>query len=160
MEHKTQARYPASSDVVIAMYTDNGFHERKMQALGIDFEILEGNFDGDQLHIKTRRNVPVDAKGLAAKFMPSTTVVVNDERWRQSDKSGAVSVSLQGVPLEMSATAQMTDDGDECVITYNWTITAKLPIGGGKLEKFVANDMGDREAKEHETAIEMLDDYR
>lgn len=160
MEHKTQARYPASSDVVIAMFTDNGYHERKMQTLGINFEILEGNFDGDELHIKTKRHVPVEAKGIAAKFMPSTTVVVNDERWRQSDKSGQVVVELGGVPLAMSCTAQMRDEGEECVIAYTWNIKAKIPIGGGKLEKFVANDMGDREAKEHKVAIQMLDDYR
>jgi len=160
MKHHTQARYPASSDAVIGMFSDRSFHERKMRNLGLDFEILDESGGEDEFRLKTRRAVPVDAKGMAAKFMPSTTQVVNDERWRSSDKTGAVTVEIRGVPLEMHCTARMHDEGSECVIDYDWRIKAKIPVGGGTLEKFVVKDMEKRQAREHEAGIALLDDYR
>lgn len=160
MKHKTQARYPAPADVVMRMFTDQTYHERKMRALGIEFEILDHEFDGDRMRLKSKRAVPVNAGGIAGKFMPAKTEVVNEEQWRVSDKSGTVVVETRGVPLDMSCTAQMRDENGECVIDYDWQIKANIPMGGGALEKFVVNDMDRREAEEHEAAIELLDDYR
>ncbi len=160
MKRTTQARYPASSDVVIKMFCDPGFHTRKMDKLGIKHEILEQNEQGDEFRIKVLRHVPIEASGIVKKIMPATTQVVNDERWSRSDKSGAVVVETKGVPLEMSCTAQMRDDGDGCLIEYDWTIKARIPLGGGALEKFVAGDMEKGEARELEVGISFLDEYR
>lgn len=160
MKRESRARYPASSDVVMKMFTDKDFHSRKMGILGMDFDILEHEFDGKDFRLKAQRGVPMQATGIAAKFMPAKTQVVNDERWSVADKTGTVEVKPQGVPLEMNCTAQMRDEGDECVITYSWNIRAKIPLGGGSLEKFVAADMEKREAEELEAAISLLDDYR
>ena len=160
MKHSTQARYPASADVVIKMFSDPDFHKRKMDQLGITYDILAEENDGDEFRIKAERHVPIQASGIVTKIMPATTQVVNDERWRLSDKSGLVVVETKGVPLDMSCTAQMRDDGDECVIDYDWEIKARIPIGGGALEKFVVNDMQKREAEERDVGISLLDDYR
>lgn len=159
MKHETQARYPALSEKVIRMFTDRRYHEQKMQSLGIEFSILDYAFDGDELRLKTKRMLPVQASGIAGRFLPSRTEVVNEEFWRISDKSGSVSVETRGVPLRMSCTASMRDEADECVITYEWDIKAKVPMGAGALEKFVIKDMAGREAKEHDAAIALLDDY-
>lgn len=160
MKRDTRAHYPAPSDVVIRMFTDKAYHERKMEALGIEFEILAHDFDGDEMRLRSKRVVPVQAGGIAGKFMPSTTEVVNDERWQLSDKSGAVVVETRGVPLDMSCTAQMRDDGDNCIIDYHWEIEANIPMGAGALEKFVVGDMERREADEKQAALELLDAYR
>ena len=160
MQFETQGRYPAPADVVRKMFTDQNFHTSKMDKLGIRYEILDCESGGDEFRIKAERHVPVQASGVVKKIMPSTTQVVNDERWRLSDKTGSVEVQTKGVPLEMSCTAQMKDEGDECVITYQWTIKAKIPIGGGALEKFVRNDMQGREAEELAVGISLLDNYR
>lgn len=160
MKRQTQTRYPASSDVVIRMFTDKDYHERKLRQLGIEFEILEHEFDGDALRLRSKRAVPVQAGGIAGKFLPATAEVVNDERWQQSDKSGSVVVETRGVPLEMSCAASLHDDGDGCIIEYAWQIEANVPMGAGTLEKFVVKDMERREAEEHDAAIALLDDYR
>lgn len=160
MQRETEAHYPAPSDVVISMFADADYHRKKLEKLGIEFEILEQDFDGDELHLKSKRLVPVQASGIAAKFMPETTEVVNDERWRISDKSGAVVVDTRGVPLAMSCTAGMRDNGDHCIIDYHWDITANIPVGGSKLEKFVVGDMEQRESQEKEAALALLDGYR
>lgn len=160
MKRDTEAHYPAPADAVVRMFTDKAYHERKMAKLGIEFEILEHAFDGDEMRLRSKRAVPVQAGGIAGKFMPAKTEVVNDERWRLSDKSGAVVVDTQGVPLDMRCTAQMRDDGDACIIDYHWEIEANIPMGGSALEKFVIGDMEKREAEEKRAALELLDEYR
>lgn len=160
MKHTTKASYPAPADVVIKMFCDADYHKRKMDKLGISYQILEENSDGDEFQLKAERQVPVQASGIVKKIMPATTQVVNDERWRVSDKSGSVVVETKGVPLDMSCTAQMTDEGDGCVIEYTWNIKARIPLGGGALEKFVVNDMTKREAEEQAVGISFLDEYR
>lgn len=160
MKHEMRAHYPASSDVVMKMFTDKDYHARKMQKLGIDFKLLEHEFDGENFRLKAQRLVPIQASGIAAKFMPATSTVVNDEKWSVKDKTGSVVVETKGVPLAMSCTAKMQDQDDGCVVVYDWDIKARIPLGGGALEKFVVGDMKVREAEEREAAISLLDDYR
>lgn len=160
MKHTSESRYPAPSEVVIKMFSDTDYHKKKMEALGIEYEILTDESDGDEYHLKAQRMVPINATGMVAKIMPATSTVVNDERWRLSDKTGSVSVETKGVPLDMSCTANIRDEGDGCVITYDWTIKARIPIGGGALEKFVVNDMQKREAEELQAAHALIDQYR
>lgn len=160
MKHATTARYPAPSETVIRMFTDEGYHARKLEKLGIEYEILAHEFDGEDFRLKARRAVPVQAGGLAGRMMPATTQVVNDERWRVSDKTGSVVVEPSGVPLEMSCSARMRDQDGECVVEYDWDIRARIPVGGGSLEKFVIADMENRAADELEAALSLLDEYR
>lgn len=160
MKREVHADYPASSDVVIKMFADGDYHRQKMEKLGLDFEILEQAFDGDELHLRCKRMVPVKAKGIAAKFMPATAEVINDERWRISDRTGVVVVETKGVPIDMKATARVRDDGDTCIIDYDWKVKANIPIGAGALEKFVVGDMDQREAEEKAAALDLLDSYR
>lgn len=160
MKHKTQDRYPASSDVVIKMFTDPDYHVRKLEKLGLEHEVLGSDSSGDNFQMKVKRYVPIEAAGIVKKILGSTTEVTNDEQWNTADKTGAVTVETKGVPLDMSCTASMSDDGDECIVEYDWNIKARIPLGGGALEKFVAGDMGKSQAKELEVAHSLLDDYR
>lgn len=160
MKREVHAEYPATADLVIKMFADGEYHRQKMEKLGIEFEILEQEFDGNELRIRSKRMVPVDASGVAAKFMPDTAEVINDERWRIADKSGEVVVETKGVPIDMRCTAKVRDNGDTCIIDYDWNIKANIPIGGGALEKFVAGDMDKREAEEKEAALALLESYR
>ena len=160
MQHQMIARYPAPSDVVIKMFTDKDYHSRKMDKLGITYEILAHEFENGQFRLKAERQVPTNATGIAAKFMPKTSEVVNDEKWSLADKTGSVVVETRGVPLDMHCTAHMADDGDGCVVTYDWTVKARIPVGGGKLEKFVVSDMENRAEEERKVAVSLLGDYQ
>lgn len=160
MKHKTEARYPAPSAVVMAMFCDTEFHKRKLEKLGYDYEILAEEDDGETFQLKVQRIVPVEASGIVKKIMPATSTVVNDEHWNRSNNSGGVVVTTKGVPLDMACTVQMRDEGDGCVVEYDWDVKARIPLGAGALEKFVIGDMKKGEARELEAGISFLDDYR
>jgi hypothetical protein len=159
VKHQSYARYPASSDVVIKMFSDKNFHTRKLEQMGMKFEVLEHAFDGKEFRIKVERRVPLQAPGMIKKVVPAETRVVNEERWTVASKTGRVKVEPQGIPINMSCTASMKDEGGECVITYNWDINATLPLMGA-LEKFIASDMEKKAQEENDVAVTLLGDYR
>ena len=161
MKHEMKARYPAPSSVVIRMFSDKDFHTRKLEALGLlKYQVLEHQFDGQEFRIKIERKVPVEAPGMVKKVVPLETTVVNEECWSVASKTGRVLVQAQGMPLEMSCSTAMTDEGQECVITYHWDINATLPLVGATLEKFVVADMERRAAEETQVGISLLQAYR
>lgn len=161
MKHQSQARYPAPADVVMRMFTDRNFHTRKLDAMGLkNYQILDHALEGADFRIRIRRKVPMQAPALVKKFFPAESTVVNEERWNSKSRTGSVLVEPQGVPLEMSCLTALKDQGGECVVSFDWTVKAKIPLVGGALEKFVISDMERLAAEETAIAIRMLKDYR
>lgn len=161
MKHQSQARYPASSDVVLRMFTDKNFHTRKLDAMGLkNYKVLDHKLDGSAFRIRIERKVPMQAPGVVKKLFGAETTVTNEEHWNLKSKTGKVLVEPQGVPIEVSCTTALTDEGKECVVSFDWTIKARVPLVGGALEKFVIADMEKRAAEETEVARSLLKDYR
>ena len=154
------ARYPTTSAVVIKMFTDKKFHVAKLEGTGLaGYTVLDHQFDGKEFSMKVERRVPMNAPGVVKKFFGAETKVVNDEAWSVKTKTGKVKVQPAGVPVEMTCTASMADEGKSCVVTYLWDINARIPLVGGTLEKFVAGDLEKRSAEETELAIKQIKDY-
>jgi hypothetical protein len=161
MKFDIKAKYPASSAVVLKMFTDKEFHAKKLGVLGITkSRVLEHDDKGDDFRIKVERKVPLNAPGLIKKFIPAETTVVSEERWNRAKKTGAVKVEPVGVPVEIKAGVRFADDAQGCTITYAFDVTARVPLVGGALEKFIASDMESKFAEEARAAITLLGPYR
>lgn len=159
MKHESTARYPAPATVVIRMFTDANFHTRKLEALGMSkYKILDHSLDGDEFYIKIERKVPLQMPGMKKGGAEST--VVHEEFWNRADGRGRVIVHPQGMPLKMSCETAIEDEGDGAVVHYDWTVTAKIPLIGAKLEKFVIADMERRADDELQAGVDLLPDYR
>jgi hypothetical protein len=158
MKHTTQAKYPAPSAVVLKMFTDRAFHEKKLDQLGLKYRVLEHR--AAPFMIRIERKVPMNAPGMVKKLFGAETTVVNEESWNPKDKTGKVKVLPQGVPIDVSCSATLKDAGDGCVISYAWDIHARVPLVGGALEKFVVADMERRADEENRLGAAMVKDYR
>lgn len=158
MKHESQTRYPASSSMVLKMFSDLAFHERKLKQLNYKYRVLEHSFDGKTFRIRVERKLPVQLP-FGNKTAGETTVI-HEEAWHLDSKSGEVSASPQGMPLQLSCQATLKDQGGECVVSYRWDVRAKLPVVGGALEKFAVADLEKRAADEARVALSLLDGYR
>lgn len=161
MQHETTARYPASAAVVMRMFTDRDFHIRKLEQMGLRrYAVLDHAFDGQRFRIRVERVVPIDVPGLLKKVVPSESCVINDEHWDAKALTGKVLVEPKGMPLDIHCMTAMSNVKDGCLIRYQWTLKARVPLIGGALEKFIIGDMERRANDETRLALTMLDDYR
>ena len=159
MKCQLKSRYPASSAVVMKMFTDKAFHTDKLKGLGYNsYEVLSHSFDGKDFRIEVLRKVPIQFPGFSRGAGEST--VVNEESWNLASKTGRVVLNVKGMPLEASCITRMTDEGKDCVVTFDWDVKAKIPLVGGTLEKFVVKDMEKKADEETQAAIALLKNYR
>ncbi|MCI5104457.1 DUF2505 domain-containing protein [Algiphilus sp.] len=158
MKHQSESHYPAPAAVVLKMFADRSFHERKLQKLGIaNFEIIEHEADGERARIRISRQLPVQLPGMKK----GAGAVVHTEVWNLKDGVGDITAEPQGMPLEMRCSARIEPDGDDaCVARYEWDIKANVPVVGKRIEKFVAADIDKRGEQEAEAGRTLLDDYR
>ncbi|WP_420429288.1 DUF2505 domain-containing protein [Algiphilus sp.] len=158
MKHQTESRYPAPADVVLKMFSDRAFHERKLEKLGIaNYEIVEHAADAERARIRISRQLPVQLPGVKK----GAGAVVHTEVWDLKNGSGDITAEPQGIPLAMHCSARIEADGDDaCVARYEWDIKANIPVVGKRLEKFVAADIEKRGEQEAEAGRSLLDDYR
>ena len=161
MKFDIKARYPAPSAVVLKMFMDKDFHQKKLGVLGIaKSRVLEHDAKGDDFRIKIERKVPLNAPGMVKKFVPAEATVVSEERWNGAKKTGTVKVEPAGVPVDINCTARFADDAQGCTITYAFEVSARVPLVGGTLEKFIASDMEAKFADEAKAAATLLGPYR
>jgi hypothetical protein len=159
--HTATARYPAAAATVLKMMTDRKFHERKLAAQDLtSYRILEHDFDGQDFRIRIERKVPVQAPGMIKKAAGSETTVVSEETWNVATGSGRIVVTTQGMPVEMSCEVSLADDGGDSIYSQQWTVSARIPVVGGTIERFIVSDIGNRAAEETRIATEILLDYR
>jgi hypothetical protein len=161
MKFDIKARYPAPTAVVLKMFMDKDFHQKKLGVLGIQkSRVLEHKASGDDFQIKIERKVPLDAPGIVKKFVPAEATVVSEERWNRASRTGAVKVEPAGIPVEIRSAVKFADDAKGCTVTYAFDVTAKVPFVGGALEKFIAGDMESKFAEEAKAAATLLEPYR
>src|SRR5688572_8615584 len=144
MKQKLEARYPASSDVVIKMMTDKKFYTDRLDLQGIKgYEVADHKSDGKDFSITINRKITaINVKSV--------------EKWNVPKKTGSIVVELQGMPMDVSCTTSLRDDGSGCVLTYNWDIVSKIPLVGGKIEKQFAGENEKAIPEQTRYGIELL----
>jgi hypothetical protein len=160
MKHEIRSRYPVSSEVVMRMFADPGFHTAKLQGLGLkSYKVLDHQAKGDEFRIKIERKVPLDAPALVRKVVPAETSATSEERWNLKTRKGTVSID-PGIPVDMSCEVSMADVGAECVVTYVWDVRARIPLIGGPLERFICSDLESKMVEETRVTASLIPQYR
>lgn len=160
MQHEIKVRYPVPAAAVIKAFTDPAFHKAKLEALGVTYAILEQKSDGKMFRIRVERRMPINAPAAIKKLLPAESVVVNDESWNIATKTGGVTAYAQGVPVTLSCSVTIRDEGPGSVLTYDWDIAARVPVVGGLLERFVVTDLEARFAEEAQATAPLLARYK
>ena len=148
MKQKLEGRYPAKSDVVIKMMTDKKFYTDRLDLQGVSgYEVVDHKFDGKRFSITIKRKI-------------TAITVTSIETWDVAAKKGSIKVELSGMPIEVSCVTSLKDDAQGCVLTYNWDVSSKVPLVGGKIEKQFAGENEKAIPEQTRLGIQLLKNYQ
>ena len=142
MEFRTELSYDASPDEVFAMLSDPAFRQQVAEAQGVvsvDVRLTPAG-DGFTLvsdQVQNTAGLPAIAKKIAG----DTTQAVVTEEWR-SRTAGSIAITAPGKPTSANGTITLAPDGEGTVEIVELDIKVKVPLVGGKLEKLMADNIG------------------
>ena len=164
MKHQIKVRFPANSDVVLKAFTDKDFHTGKLEQMDCpDYEVLGHSYDGKDFQVKISRKVPITVSmpGPVKKLLGGGELtIVHEDCWNVASKTGHVNLDIKGMPVRMACALSLVDEGDGCVYTYDWEVTAKVPLIGKLLEKTLVADLNEKIPLETEVGIALLANYQ
>ena len=96
--------------------------------------------------VRTRRTVPMDVPGFAKKVLSPTNRVEQEDVWAAPGPDGACSgrwrVEARGVPVTVGGTITVAPAGDDrCTVTVRADVVCGIPLVGGRIAGFVADDV-------------------
>lgn len=142
--------YEAPAERVYAMLSDPTFQSRRAQAgqpEHAEATVVPG--PGDGVTITVNRRMTVDLPGFIAKLAGGKVTLNEVQVWRDSGGSaepvrdGTIHATMAGQPGGVLGTLRIDQAGQSTTVSLDAEISVKVPLVGGRIEKFVA-DMLDR----------------
>lgn len=145
-------------DTVWELLSDPQFRVDRSEALGEFNAECEVEADDDSATVTMSRDVERDLPSVLAKVFSSRQSLSFVERWQWDGEgwSGTLQVDVQGQPVKITADFSLTSDGDGCVYEITHYCKAKIPLVGGKVEKFVLAETDKGAVEELEYLISAL----
>jgi hypothetical protein len=150
-----EVRYDASVDEVYAMLTDPAFRETAARAQGatsVDVAVEDGSVRIDIVAPNT------DIPAFARKVVGASVHAIQAEEW--ADHAADFSITTPKIPAGLHGRRTLVADGDGCRDTFDGEAKAHLPMIGGKLEKLLAEKLGEGWDVEHGVGVSWLEGDR
>lgn len=136
MDLSAQHIFLATCEQAYAMVTDQNFLAQACSDLGAPDPDITVSADEPKT---TRVSGAVDVPPAMAGFLGNTMNVTQEMSWGPRSADGSRSARLQltvaGLPVSVDANAQLAPTASGCVIDYRGTLTVKIPMIGGMIEK-------------------------
>lgn len=163
MKFEDQHVLDKPADVVMRMYTDRKFFERKYKETGSwDIEVLEHEKSDAKFRIKCRYTTKSSNNNLPAfaqKVLGESATVVQQDVWDVHSRTGRLEIEIKGAPVKIVADMTLKDAAKGAVNAMQWNISCGIPLIGGKLEKLVADDIKSKSANDARVSRNILADY-
>ncbi len=138
--------YPIPSDVetAYAAISSAAWPQRKDEMLsdGSVLEEREELADGG-VRMRCSRGLPKGIPGFLEKLIPKDGRAGQTDTWgpalADGTRAGSWVGSVPGAPVEVSGTMQLVPAGAGCSYVIDGTAKVKIPLVGGKAEKFVVD---------------------
>jgi hypothetical protein len=151
------------SSVVIKMYVDRAFFERKYKEIGAsDIKVLEHEKSDKKFRIKCAYTLPSSAKmpAFVTKFIGASTPIIQEDTWDIASKTGKLSIEIKGAPVKISCDMTLKDEGKGSSNNFKWNVSSSVPLIGGKIEAFIADDIKDKSRNDLAATRKILADYQ
>ncbi len=163
MEFHATAKYPAPLDEVLKMLTSEEFQRVRLADLPVKIKSVQIN-DGPknsevtvttQIHAKP---ADLNLPSMADKFIPRQGLTVAmTETWNIDSAQSVLTFDTGGLPVKVSATSKLIDEGDAVTRNVEGTVTVSVPIVGRKLEQRAVTEMGEIVRAEESAARKYLE---
>ncbi|WP_428312573.1 DUF2505 domain-containing protein [Hydrocarboniphaga sp.] len=162
MKFSSELKYPRPPAVVMKMFTDPAYFERKYQALEVsDYAVIQ-HVAGENFSLQYRFRAAGDTRvpDFAKKLVGDAIRVTQTDAWQVSSYVGQIDIEITGAPASVHADMRLQAAGAKAsVLKLDWTIRCGIPLLGGKVEKLIADDVQRRTAADGGISVKLLKDY-
>ncbi|MDM4772520.1 DUF2505 domain-containing protein [Solimonas sp. SE-A11] len=162
MQFSYKQTFAKDNATVLKMFCDPAYHKALQEALGaMNFRQVDHSDDGTRFMIKVSYEVKSSAPlpGFAKKVLGETTTVTQTERWDRSSKKGEVIVEPKGLPGKIRCSTSLAESGGSSTKTFDWEVSVKIPLVGGKLEDLIAEDIRGKNPVDAKASQKLLEKY-
>ena len=155
MKITREHHFEASPEECWEMFSDPSSHVAKFEGMGHrNLEVVEKKKTKKKLRMVISRDVDVEVPGFAKKVVQPTNTVISTDEWNDNGDGtygGGFELDTKGVPIETSGVTLLEPDGDGgSDYTIVIEIKVKVPLIGGRLEKFAKGIINAQMDKEFE----------
>ncbi|RNL58723.1 DUF2505 domain-containing protein [Zhongshania marina] len=132
-------KFANSLDEVWAVLCDPDFRVERSIALGELSAECDIEEDDDTAKVHMVREVVRELPSVLAKIFSSKQTLEFEESWQRSKKGweGTLVIDVRNQPVELTAKISLLETSDGCEYSVSHRCKAKIPLVGGKVEKFI-----------------------
>lgn len=132
-------------ETVANLLADPDFLVERSLAMGELDASAEVDGTDEEYTVSMTRRVKQDLPAVLAKMFNTEQEMQMTETWRwdQDGYTGDYKVTVEGQPVVVSAQFSLKPDGDGSVYSISHSAKAKIPLVGGKVEKFILGQTTD-----------------
>lgn len=163
MEFTCEHVFDAPVDRLMAMYADPDYIPTKYRELGLrDIEVVSRRHDahGFELCCRFRQRASIEVPKLAQKFVGGAEWMLAEQtdRWDFASRTGRLDVVIEPFKAFAKIHCLMTVEAHPrgAVNRMRWTVECAVPLIGGTLAKFIAQDIERKSALDGDMARQLL----
>lgn len=156
-------RYPCPAGVAsaFAAISGEGWAHRKAEVLRDGSQVVRRDErPGGGVLLVVSRELPAGVPGFLERFLPRDGRAVQTDDWapERSDGSrhGTWRAEIPGAPAEIGGTMSLEAAASGCTYGIDGAVHVKVPLVGGKAEKFLRDMIGRLTAAEADVLRDMV----
>ncbi len=134
-----KCQFDCGIDEVWALLCDPDFRVERSIALGELSSECDIEESGEQVTVKMNREVVRELPSVLAKVFNPQQSLVFTETWQPKGEGweGKMTIEIKKQPVQLGATMSLMPTAAGCEYVVSHHCKAKIPLLGGKIEKFV-----------------------
>lgn len=127
---------------------------------GSDIEVSVTPTDDGGAVVVSARSLPADVPSFAKAMVGDTIRLVETRTYgpaaADGSREGTVEATFGSAPMRLSGTLRLAPEASGSAITLDASVKASVPLIGGKIERFAADEVQTFIAKEAQVAADRL----
>jgi hypothetical protein len=144
MKHEVRMRLDHPPAAVIAGLVDARFQLEKWRRLGaLSVDLLDEGGQGSIRFLTIRRRIGPKLSIPAAlkRLLPTQAEFIHREEWDLDGAVGRIDIDLGALPLRVHGASRILAGSGGSEQCFEWQIHASIPVLGGALERFIAENL-------------------